>query len=91
MLVDASLPHGSDANLAVAGTLFEGIGRIVVSPPLPRELRCDGTHGPTKFTSLSDNRFSSFTGRSQGFKPDLRNSAVRHYRGASENVAMAEL
>jgi len=29
--------------------------------------------------------------RGQGFKPDLRNSAVRHYRGASENVAMAEL
>ena len=27
----------------------------------------------------------------QDFKPDLRNSAVRHYRGASENVAMAEL
>ena len=29
--------------------------------------------------------------RGQGFQPDLRNSAVRHYRGASENVAMAEL
>jgi putative transposase len=29
--------------------------------------------------------------RCQGFKPDLGNSAVRHYRGASENVAMAEL
>jgi hypothetical protein len=29
--------------------------------------------------------------RYQGFKPDLRNSAVRHYRGASETVAMAEL
>jgi hypothetical protein len=27
----------------------------------------------------------------QGFKPDLGNSAVRHYRGASGNVAMAEL
>ena len=25
----------------------------------------------------------------QGFKPDLRNSAVRHYRGASGNVVMA--
>ena len=25
------------------------------------------------------------------FKPDPGNSAVRHYRGASENVAMAEL
>ena len=24
----------------------------------------------------------------QGFKPDLGNSAVRHYRGAFENVAM---
>src|SRR5262249_5279495 len=29
--------------------------------------------------------------RGQGFKPDLGNPAVRHYRGASENVVMAEL
>jgi hypothetical protein len=29
--------------------------------------------------------------RCQDFKPDLGNSAVRHYRGASENVVMAEL
>jgi hypothetical protein len=29
--------------------------------------------------------------RNQGFKPDLGNPAVRHYRGASENVATAEL
>src|ERR1700756_4515497 len=28
--------------------------------------------------------------RCQGFKPDLGNSAVRHYRGAFENVAMVE-
>src|ERR1700719_4371782 len=27
----------------------------------------------------------------QDFKPDLGNSAVRHYRGASENVAMVEM
>jgi hypothetical protein len=27
----------------------------------------------------------------QDFQPDLGNSAVRHDRGASENVAMAEL
>src|SRR5260370_30116381 len=27
----------------------------------------------------------------QGFKPDLGNSAVRHYRGAFENVAMVEI
>ena len=27
----------------------------------------------------------------QDFKPDLGNPAVRNYRGASENVAMAEL
>jgi hypothetical protein len=26
--------------------------------------------------------------RNQGFKPDLGNSAARHYRGAFENVAM---
>jgi hypothetical protein len=28
--------------------------------------------------------------RGQDFKPDLGNSAVRHYRGAFENVAMVE-
>jgi hypothetical protein len=28
---------------------------------------------------------------SQGFKPDPGNLAVRHYRGASGNVAMVEL
>ncbi len=33
MLVDAPLPHGSGANLAVVGTLFEGFGRLVTSPP----------------------------------------------------------
>jgi hypothetical protein len=27
----------------------------------------------------------------QGFKPDLGNSAVRHYRGASENVVTVEM
>jgi hypothetical protein len=29
--------------------------------------------------------------RDQDFKPDLGNSAVRHYRGASANVAMVEM
>src|ERR1700751_5867424 len=29
--------------------------------------------------------------KSQDFKPDRGNPAVRHYRGASENVAMVEL
>src|SRR6266851_3265995 len=29
--------------------------------------------------------------RDQDFKPDLGNSAVRHYRGAFENVAMVEM
>src|SRR5260370_41668035 len=29
--------------------------------------------------------------RCQGVKPDLGNSAVRHYRGAFENVAMVEM
>jgi hypothetical protein len=33
MLVDAPLPHGFGANLAVVGTLFEGFGRLVTSPP----------------------------------------------------------
>jgi hypothetical protein len=42
MLVDAPLPHGSGANLAVVGTLFEGFGRLVTSPPLPRRLRAMG-------------------------------------------------
>jgi hypothetical protein len=42
MLVDAPLPHGSGANLAVVGTLFEGFGRLVTSPPLRRRLRAMG-------------------------------------------------
>jgi len=42
MLVDAPLPHGSGANLAVVGTLLEGFGRLVTSPPLPRRLRAMG-------------------------------------------------
>jgi hypothetical protein len=29
--------------------------------------------------------------KDQGFKPDLRNSAVRHYRGASGNVMLVEM
>ena len=29
--------------------------------------------------------------KGQGFKPDLRNSDVRHYRGASGNAALVEL
>jgi hypothetical protein len=29
--------------------------------------------------------------KDQGFKPYLRNSAVRHYRGASGNVTLVEL
>ena len=42
MLVDAPLPHGSGANLAVVGTLFEGFRRIVAAPPPPRRLRAMG-------------------------------------------------
>jgi hypothetical protein len=42
MLVDAPLPRGSDANLAVVGTLSEGFGRVVFFPPLPRRLRAMG-------------------------------------------------
>ena len=42
MLVDAPWPHGSGANLAVVGTLFEGFGRLVTCPPLPRRLRAMG-------------------------------------------------
>jgi hypothetical protein len=77
-------------HLAVVGTLFEGFGRSVVSPPLTRRQRAMGrTVQPS--SSLSDNRFSSFSGRSQGFKADLGNSAVRHCRGTSGDVAMAEL
>ncbi len=44
MLADAPLPHGSGANLAVVGTLSEGFGRIVASPPYLVGY-VDGTHG----------------------------------------------
>jgi hypothetical protein len=42
MLVDAPLPRGSGANLAVVGTLFEGFERSVASPLQPRRLRAMG-------------------------------------------------
>jgi hypothetical protein len=42
MLVDTPLPHGSGANLAVVGTLFEGFERSVASPLQPRRLRAMG-------------------------------------------------
>jgi hypothetical protein len=42
MLADTPWPRGSGANLAVVGTLSEGFGRIVASPPLPRRLRAMG-------------------------------------------------
>jgi hypothetical protein len=42
-------------------------------------------------SSLLDNRFNSFSGRSRGFKPYLGNPAVRHYRGASGNVTLVEM
>ena len=40
--------------------------------------------------NLEDEGEGSWT-KGQGFKPDPRNSAVRHYRGASGNVAMVEM
>ena len=36
-------------------------------------------------------RWEGLWKKSQGFKPDPGNLAVRHYRGASGNVAMVEL
>jgi hypothetical protein len=57
MLADAPWPHGSGANLAVVGTLSEGFGRIVTSPPyLVGYVRWDARSD--RFTSLlSDNLF----------------------------------
>jgi hypothetical protein len=63
MLVDASSPHGSNANLAVVGTLFEGFGRIVTSPPyLVGYVRWDARSNLV--TSCQTIVFNSFTGRS---------------------------
>jgi|SRR5580692_31391 hypothetical protein len=63
MLADAPLPHGSGANLAVVGTLSEGFGRIVASPPyLVGYVRWDARSD--RFTSLCQTIFfNSFTGR----------------------------
>ena len=61
MLADAPLPHGSGANLAVVGTLSEGFGRIVASPPyLVGYVRWDARSN--QFL-LSDNHSNSFAGR----------------------------
>src|ERR1035438_9961830 len=63
MLADAPLPHGSGANLAVVGTLSEGFGRIVASPPyLVGYVRWDARSD--RFTSLCQTIFfDSFTDR----------------------------
>jgi hypothetical protein len=63
MLADAPLPHGSGANLAVVGTLSEGFGRIVASPPyLVGYVRWDARSD--RFTSLCQTIFfNSFTDR----------------------------
>jgi len=42
MLADTPWPHGFGATLANVGTLLEGFGRLVASPPLPRWLRAMG-------------------------------------------------
>ena len=42
MLADTPSPRGSGATLASVDTLFEGFGRSVASPPLPRRLRVMG-------------------------------------------------
>ena len=42
MLADAPSPRDSGANRRLWDTLFEGFGRIVASPPLPRRLRAMG-------------------------------------------------
>src|SRR6266852_2876555 len=51
-------------------------------------IRCRGVCAPALEPR---GEWEGFRKRCQGFKPDLGNSAVRHYRGASGNVAMAEL
>src|ERR1017187_6147349 len=63
MLADAPLPHSSGANLAVVGTLSEGFGRIVASPPyLVGYVRWDARSD--RFTSLCQTIFfDSFTDR----------------------------
>ena len=63
MLADAPWPLGSGDNLAVVGTLSEGFGRIVASPPyLVGYVRWDARSD--RFTSLCQTIFfNSFTDR----------------------------
>ena len=67
MLVDAPLPHGFGADLAVVGTLFEGFGRLVTSPPyLVGYARW--TRGLIS-SSLPDNHSNSFSVRNLLYTP----------------------
>lgn len=45
MLTDTPLPRGSSPNLAVVGTLSEGINRIAAAPPPPRRLTAHSRQG----------------------------------------------
>src|ERR1035438_7929107 len=63
-------------------------------PTHAMELSCEQTIGSWGVCEPALEPLCEWEGsrtRCQDFKPDLGNSAVRHYRGASENVAMVEM
>ena len=59
-------------------------GNEVVSKPF-----AGGVYANQRLNFVARWEGSPMTG--QGFKPYLRNSAVRHYRGASGNVTLVEM
>ena len=86
MLADAPWPHGSGANLAVVGTLSEGFGRIVASPPyLVGYVRWDARSD--RFTSLCQTIFfNSFTDRTLTMSLDT-SSCVQKLQAASHGTS----
>src|SRR5260370_154957 len=67
--------------------------RAAMSRKHERELSCEQTirsRGVCEPALEPRGEWEGSQTRGQDFKPDLGNSAVRHYRGAFENVAMVE-
>src|ERR1019366_1938492 len=96
------LPDGGNANIrhkglwVLGGSMFSAVvgHRADRSRTHEMELSCEQTirsRGVCAPALEPRGEGEGSRTRRQGFKPDLGNSAVRHYRGASENVAMVEM
>jgi hypothetical protein len=89
-------PRSGKETLGTGGSIFSAVvgHRADMSPTHEMELSCEQTirrRGVCEPALEPRGEGEGSRTRCQDFKPDLGNSAVRHYRGASENVAMVEM